>query len=92
MKGQVETLSLDVPDGTPLWEAARALGLPVASACSGSALCGRCGLEPLDGGGALSPETETERLAKENGRIEPALRLSCQARVHGEVTATARYW
>ena len=91
-KGRIETLTAEVPDGTSLWDAARALGLPVASACNGSALCGRCGLEPLEGASALSQETEIERLAKERGRIEPELRLSCQARVQGDVTATARYW
>ena len=91
-KGRIETLRAEVADGTSLWHAARALGLPVASACSGSALCVRCGLEPLEGANALSPESESERLAKERSRIDPELRLSCQARVHGDVTATARYW
>ena len=64
----------------------------MASACSGDALCARCGLEPLEGASALSAESDDERLTKERSRVAPELRLSCQARVHGDVTATARYW
>ena len=90
--GRLETLCIEVPDGTTLWNAARALDLPVASACRGDALCARCGLEPLAGASALSAESEDERLTKERSRVAPELRLSCLTRVHGNVTATARYW
>ncbi len=90
--GEIETLSTEVPDGTTLWDAARALDLPVATSCQGASLCGRCGLEPLAGGRALSAESKAELAAKQRSRIDPALRLSCQARVHGDVLATARYW
>lgn len=91
-RGGTETLSAEVVDGTTLWDAARAQGLPVASACDGESLCARCGLVPLEGAATLSAESPSERLAKERGRVDPELRLSCQARIHGDVLATARYW
>jgi ferredoxin len=90
--GQIETLSSEVADGTTLWDAARALDLPVATSCQGASLCARCGLEPLRGADGLSEETAAEIVAKDRGRVDPALRLSCQTRIHGDVTATARYW
>ncbi len=90
--GRAETLCAEVADGTTLWDAARAQGLPVATSCNGESLCARCGLLPLEGADALSAESPAERLAKERGRVDPGLRLSCQARIHGDVLATARYW
>lgn len=81
-----------VVDGTTLLDAARAAGLPIASACSGVALCARCGLSVLAGAEALDPERADERRQKERNRIPAEQRLACRAGVHGEVTATAAYW
>ena len=90
--GEHVTLTTHVADGTTLIEAARAAGLPIASACSGIALCARCGLEILAGAGALDPEREDERRQKRRNRVPAEQRLACRAGVHGEVTATAGYW
>jgi ferredoxin len=90
--GESTTRRVRVDDGTTLLEAARAAGLPIASACSGVALCARCGLEILAGGGALEPEREDERRSKRRNRVPPEQRLACRAGVHGDVTATASYW
>ena len=81
-----------VPDGMTLLDAARGAGLPIASACSGEALCARCGLTILSGAAALDPERADERVQKELNRIAPEQRLACRAGVHGPVVATAAYW
>ena len=90
--GARETLTRDVPEGATLLDAARGAGLPIAGACTGRGLCGRCDLEILDGRGWLSPETAEEREIRERDGIPAARRLSCQARVGGPVRATASYW
>ena len=81
-----------VERGTTLLEAARSVGLPVASACGADGICGRCGMEILAGSEALPPEAETERRIKQRNRIAPELRLSCRIRVESDLTATAAYW
>lgn len=79
------------PD-TPLLEAARRAGLPLARACGGGGLCGRCGLEILEGAEGLSPEGAAEAAARRRNRAPEGLRLACQARAGAAVTATAAYW
>jgi ferredoxin len=90
--GQRVTMTVRLADGATLLEAARSVGLPIASACSGEALCARCGLEILAGAHALDPEREDERRQKARNRIPGEQRLACRAGVHGPVTATAAYW
>jgi ferredoxin len=84
--------TLRVPRGTLLVEAARRAGLPIASACGADGLCARCGVRVLAGAGALSPESEAERLRKRRNRVDPALRLACRAAILGDVEVTAAYW
>jgi ferredoxin len=90
--GARETVVREVDEGTTLLDAARAAGLPIARACTGRGLCGRCDLEILDGAASLSPEAEDERETRERDHLPAARRLSCQARVHGPVRATTGYW
>lgn len=90
--GERVTLTTRVADGATLLDAAHTAGLPIASACSGVALCARCGLEVLAGAQALDPEREDERRQKARNRVPPEQRLACRAGVHGPVTATAAYW
>jgi ferredoxin len=90
--GETATVTARVAEGTTLLEAARGAGLPIASACSGVALCARCGLAILAGADALDPERDDERRQKQRNRIPAELRLACRAGVHGDVTATATYW
>lgn len=75
-----------------LLEAADRAGLPVGSACQAEGICGRCGLRILSGAGNLSRESPLEQRVKRDNRVDPALRLSCLARVRGPVTVTADYW
>ena len=86
------TLTARVAEGATLLEAAREVGLPIASACSGVALCARSGLSVLAGAEALDPEQPDERRQKERNRVPAEQQLACRAGVHGAVTATAAYW
>ncbi len=90
--GEAVTVTARIADGATLLEAARGAGLPIASACSGVALCARCGLAILAGESALEPERDDERRQKQRNRIPAEHRLACRAVVHGDVTATATYW
>jgi uncharacterized 2Fe-2S/4Fe-4S cluster protein (DUF4445 family) len=81
--------------GTPVLEAARALGVDIDSICGGRARCGRCQVEPVEGSFAkenivsspahLSPEGEAEASLRTRGRLAAGNRLSCQARLMGDV-------
>jgi uncharacterized 2Fe-2S/4Fe-4S cluster protein (DUF4445 family) len=84
--------SLRVPLGTPLIEAVRRAGLPMASACGADGICGRCGVRVLAGAGALSAETRDEGEVKRRNRVEAGLRLACRATLGGPVEVTASYW
>lgn len=84
--------SARVEPGTSLLEAARSIGLPVASACGAEGVCGRCGMRLLAGAESLPPETAAEHEIKRRNRIAPELRLACRIRIAGDLTATATYW
>ena len=83
---------LRVTPGTNLLEAARAAGLPIAQACSGEGLCGRCAVLVVRGADGIAPEREPERQAKRRNRVAPELRLACQVVPSTDVEVTASYW
>jgi uncharacterized 2Fe-2S/4Fe-4S cluster protein (DUF4445 family) len=77
----------DCAPGESLFEVARRLGVPVATACVGNATCGLCRLKILAGAEHLSPLNAAERKHLGNVYFITAERLSCQARVlDGTVT------
>ncbi len=84
--------SVEVSAGTTLLDAVVAAGLPIARACGRDGLCGRCGVYVVAGAGAIGPESEAEAAAKGRNRIDPAIRLACQARVLGDLQLTTSYW
>ena len=84
--------AIRVVAGASLLEAARQAGLPIASACGGESLCGRCGVSVLAGAGALSPEDEPEARAKRRNRVPAERRLACRAAVSSDLEITASYW
>ncbi len=86
---QPSGVEVEVELGTTLYRAARRAGLAVATACREEGWCGRCGLRAH---GDLSAERPDERRVKADQRVDDALRLSCVARVLGDVEATADYW
>jgi uncharacterized 2Fe-2S/4Fe-4S cluster protein (DUF4445 family) len=83
------------PLGTPVLQAARELGVDIDSICGGRARCGRCQVEAVEGSFArenivssglhLSPMGEAEQYCGQRGRLQPGRRLSCQARILGDV-------
>ena len=84
--------SVTAARGTTLMAAVRRVGLPIATACGTDGLCGRCGVRVLEGAAALSAETAAETRTKTRNRVDPALRLACQAAVAGNIEITASYW
>ena len=85
-------ITVSVPAQTSLLDAAERAALPVGQSCRAEGICGRCGLRILSGADNLSAEAPREARVKAANRVDSALRLSCQAGVHGPVTATADYW
>ncbi len=82
--------------GTPVLQAARALGVDIDSVCGGRGLCGRCQVVLAEGefakhgvtsrAGNLSDRSETEcAWEAQNGLLKPGRRLSCSTQVLGDV-------
>jgi uncharacterized 2Fe-2S/4Fe-4S cluster protein (DUF4445 family) len=81
--------------GTPLLEIARTLGVDVDSVCGGRGLCGRCQVTIAQGEFAkhgirsahdhVSPFSEVEKRYRGRRRLGSEGRLSCQARLQGDV-------
>lgn len=77
--------------GTPVLEAARALGVDLDSVCGGRGICSRCQIAPAMGAhpkhgvvmeeAALSPVNAVERRYDEKRGLAPGRRLGCQARI-----------
>ena len=84
--------SIRVSPQTTLLEAARRAGLPIASGCGARAMCGRCGLQIVEGERHLAPESHREREVKRANRIDTALRLSCKRLLSSDVVVRAPYW
>ena len=81
--------------GTPVIQAARALGVDIDSVCGGRAICGRCQVRVGTGKFAkhgiesdashLTEWTKVEDRYKTKKGLEPGRRLSCQARITDDV-------
>lgn len=57
------------------------LGVRVSQVCGGDGACGTCRIEIVEGAGGLTPPTPDETYKE----IEPPYRLSCQAKLVGDV-------
>ncbi len=83
------------PAGTPVLQAARALGVDIDSVCGGRGLCGRCQVLVAEGEFAkhgisssqasLSPFSEPERRYAKRMPLAEGRRLSCSARIEADV-------
>ena len=81
--------------GTPLLQAARELGVDLDSVCGGRGICTRCQVNIGDGEFAkhgitsnnnhLTPYTDAEERQQNDGRLAAGRRLSCQARIGGDL-------
>ena len=92
MRFQPSGRSVIVAAGSTLLEAARQAGLPLASACGGDALCGRCGVTLLSEEHSLSAEEPQEARAKRRNRVAAQQRLACRAAVLSDLEVTTSYW
>jgi ferredoxin len=81
---------LQVSRSTPLIEAIREAGLPIARACGEELICGKCGVRILEG--RVSVESAKEQEMKRRNRVAPELRLACVIRVYDDLVLTADYW
>ena len=83
------------PVGTPILQAARALGVDIDSVCGGRGLCGRCQILVAEGefakhgvsssNASLSPFSEPERRYSKRASLAEGRRLSCSARLEADV-------
>ena len=83
------------PVGTPVLEAARSLGVYIESVCGGRGICGRCQVEQQTGEFAkhgitskvenLTGANEVEDRYARLRTLAPERRLSCQAKVLGDL-------
>lgn len=79
-------------EGANLREALIDNQVPVASSCSGEAVCGKCFIKILSGSESLStPTTEELKLALKNNLSQDS-RISCITFVNGNITIDTPYW
>ena len=81
-----EGTSGEVPDKMTVLEAAELLGFPLNHDCGGNASCSTCRVEVMVGGEYLSEiDFEEQDLLDREALTEPYHRLSCQAKILGDV-------
>jgi 2Fe-2S ferredoxin len=83
---------IDVQVGSNLMKALLAAGVPVASSCRGEGVCGKCRIEVLAGRNHLSQPNETEIFLCEKYQLTQQQRISCQAKVLGDIKIDTTYW
>lgn len=81
--------------GTPVLDAARSIGVYIESVCGGRGICGRCQVHQAEGVFAkhgitstaenLTPFSDTERRYAERRALPADRRLSCSARILGDL-------
>jgi uncharacterized 2Fe-2S/4Fe-4S cluster protein (DUF4445 family) len=77
--------STRVPPGTTLFSAAHWIGLPIDSTCGGRGTCGKCKVQILDGSTEITTADRKQLRADE---VAAGWRLSCQAKVYQDTTAS----
>jgi ferredoxin, 2Fe-2S len=76
-----EGKAAEFPTGKTLLSCAEEMGVRVSHVCGGDGACGTCRIEVIDGWLSLTPPTPDETYKE----IEEPFRLSCQARLAGDV-------
>ena len=75
-----------MPENVSVLEAAELLGFPLEHDCGGNASCSTCRVEVMVGGEHLSEiDFEEQDLLDREALTEPYHRLSCQAKILGDV-------
>lgn len=81
---------VEVPEGATLFAGLRSAEMPIASACAGDGICGRCGVRVLSG--TLAPPSPQELRVAERQRVAPGERVSCLVVPEGDLVVTTPYW
>ncbi len=80
-------VSGEVPNGTSLLDAAEKIGLQLRHDCGGFATCSTCRVFIVEGMSNLTEIDLDEENMLEEAALLPPYRLSCQAKICGDVTA-----
>ena len=76
----------EVPENISILEAAELLDFPLDHDCGGNASCSTCRVDVMVGGEHLSEiDFEEQDLLDREALTEPFYRLSCQAKILGDV-------
>ncbi|SRR5579884_3028483 len=75
----------EIPDGTNLLDAAEKLGLQMRHDCGGFATCSTCRVWVIEGMSNLTEIDLDEENMLEEAQLPPPFRLSCQAKMKGDV-------
>ena len=73
--------TVEFPAGKSVLSALNDAGVRVSQVCGGDGACGTCRIEIVAGWDALTPPTPDETYKE----LEPPHRLSCQAKLTGDV-------
>ena len=76
-----EGKAAEVAAGRTLLSAALEMEIPISHVCGGDGACGTCRVEVIEGWQHLTPPTPDETYKE----LEEPYRLSCQAKVIGDV-------
>ncbi len=79
-------LTVQVPEGTTLFEAGAKLAAGIDTACVGKGTCGLCRVKIIAGAENLNPFTDEERKHLGNVYHITKVRLSCRCKVAGDVS------
>lgn len=82
-----EARDVPVAGDATLLEALLLAQVPITHACGGHARCSTCRVRVTQGLEHCSPRTEAERAMAEKLGLEDAIRLACQTKATGDVTA-----
>jgi 2Fe-2S ferredoxin len=80
-----DEVTVEVPEGTTLLEAAQKCGVKMGSACGGVCACSTCHVWVRQGLASLSEQSEKELdILDKAFDVKPQSRLGCQSEVSGE--------
>jgi 2Fe-2S ferredoxin len=79
-------LVINVAPGQTVLASLQAAGVDWMHACGARGRCTSCRMVVLTGGENLAPDTAPETRFRNNGRLKPNERLTCQAQLTGPVT------
>ena len=79
-------ITVEASEGESVFAAGRRANVPIPTACVGRATCGLCRVKIVDGEAHLTALNPDEKRHRGNTYFITRLRLSCQAKVSGDVT------